>query len=80
MIRWRWRRNWERKVVPVIVNEPGSSGLEEAQKAHEISEEGLRHAQARDPSVRAVGRSLRDLRNTNGFAADWQAAMLRRGN
>ena len=78
MNRWLQRKRPEEHET---LTDPAPHGTElsEAQAARRISEEGLRHAQARDPSVREAGRSLRALRTQNGFAADWRAAMLRKG-
>jgi hypothetical protein len=75
-----WPRRYRPKGrEPVINGELHGTEMSEATAARRISEEGLRHAQQRDPSVRAAGRSLRDLRARNGFAADWSAAMQRKG-
>ena len=74
-----WPKRKRAKEQPVTDDTPHGTELSEAQAARRISEAGLRHAQLRDPSVQAVSRSLRDLRARNGFAADWNAAMQRRG-
>lgn len=53
--------------------------IEEARAARRQSEAGLRHAQARQPSVRETAGRLRSLREVNHLAADITTAMHRRG-
>jgi len=73
-----FRRKPIERLEPVTDEEEHGTSLDEARQARLASELSLRHAQARDPSVRATASSLRVLRARNGFAADWRAAMSRR--
>jgi len=70
-----------RKAEPMTKPEPppiGATDLDEARCARASSEAALRQTQNTDPSIRATAARLRELRITNGFAADIGAAMRHR--
>lgn len=74
-MKWPWR-----KAAPMHdpAQPDGATDLDEARRARLSSELRLRQTQRADPSVRQTAASLRELRITNGFAADIGAAMRHR--
>ena len=69
---------WQRKADRMPVEPDGATSLDEARRARAASELSLRQTQQVDPSVRIAAARLRELRITNGFAADIGAAMRHR--
>ena len=75
----RWFRRRRDPSTPEAVVPAPATTLAEAQAARRQSEASLRHAQARQPSVRQTAGALRSLREVNHLAADITTAMHLRG-